>query len=150
MKVILATDHAGFRLKEKIKFFLVKSGYQIVDIGAHKLNKNDDYPIYMAAAATAVQKNPKSIRAIIFGGSGQGEAMVVNRFRGIRAAVFYGGPQKIITLSREHNNANILSLGARFVSEKEAKKVITLWLNTNFTNTLRHKRRIDQIERQKK
>ena len=84
-------------------------------------------------------------RGIILGGSGQGEAMAANRVKGIRAAVFYNGPEDIIKLSRQHNNANILSLGARFMSEKEIYKIIEIWLETDF-EAGRHQRRIDKLD----
>ena len=97
-------------------------------------------------------KNGVESRAIILGGSGQGEAMVANRFKGVRAAVYYGGAEEIIKLSREHNNTNCLSLGARFLSEEEAKKAVQLWLETPFPNPddanwRRHQARIDKIDK---
>jgi len=97
--------------------------------------------------AKEVAKNPNKNKGIILGGSGQGEAMVANRIKGVRAVVYYGGPKKIIKLSREHNNANILSLGARFLTEDEAKKMVKLWLQTPFSNEKRHKRRIKKLEK---
>jgi len=91
-----------------------------------------------------VAEDDKS-RGIILGGSGQGEAMAANRVKGIRAAVFYNGPEDIIKLSRQHNNANILSLGARFMSEKEIYKIIEIWFETDF-EAGRHQRRIDKLD----
>lgn len=145
MIIYLATDHAGFKLKEAIKKFLLQKKYQVKDFGAFKYNSEDDYPDFIKLAAKAVFKNPKD-RAIVLGGSGQGEAMVANRFKNIRAAVYYGGPKKIITLSREHNDANILSLGARFLKKKEALKVIGVWLKKKFSGAARHSRRIKKID----
>ena len=101
----------------------------------------------MAKAARLVQKDPINTRAIIIGGSGQGEAIAANRFKKVRAVVYYGGASKILTLSREHNNANVLSLGARFISEKDSKRAVSLWLSKKFSNAVRHKRRITQIDR---
>ncbi len=145
--IILAADHAGFELKENIKSFLEKSGHQILDVGAHKLTEGDDYPTYMADAALKVaQDMVGETKAIIFGGSGQGEAIVANRFPGVRATVWYGGNNEIIKLSREHNDANVLSIGARFVSEEEAKNAVEIWLNTNFSGDERHERRNKQID----
>jgi len=147
MPIILASDHAGFALKENIKTFLTEKDFEVEDVGALELVADDDYPSYMAAAALKVAQDVKGETiAIIFGGSGEGEAMVANRFPGVRATVWYGGSEDIIKLSREHNNANVLSIGARFVSEVEAKKAVELWLETPFNNEDRHERRIEQID----
>ncbi len=143
--IFFGTDHAGFKLKEVLKGFLSKQGYPVKDLGTSS-EESVDYPDFIYPVAKAVAKNPVESRGIILGGSGQGEAITANRVKGIRAAVFYGGPEKIIALSREHNDANILSLGARFVSEKEAKGVVKLWLDTPFSGEERHKRRIKKIE----
>ncbi|MES2216069.1 MAG: RpiB/LacA/LacB family sugar-phosphate isomerase [Patescibacteria group bacterium] len=145
--IVLAADHAGFTLKEAMKSFLEKKGYTILDVGAHELKDGDDYPAYMAAAAMKVaQDMTGGTYAIIFGGSSQGEAIVSNRFPGVRAVVWYGGPEEIVKLSREHNDANILSIGARFVGEEDAFRAADLWLNTPFSGDERHKRRIEQID----
>src|SRR3989344_220542 len=145
MKVHLAADHAGFELKEKIKQFLGGLGYEVQDHGAFELDVQDDYPDFVREAAEAVAKDPES-RGIVLGGSGQGEAMVANRAKGVRAAVYYGGSEDIIKLSREHNDANVLSLGARFISGQEALDMIKLWLDTVFSGDERHKRRIRKID----
>ena len=144
-KIFLATDHAGFELKEKIKEYLVKSGYEVHDHGAHSYDKNDDYPDFVIPAAKNVAKNPNSM-GIIFGASGQGEAIAANRIKGIRAALYYGGNLEIVELSRTHNNANVLSLGARFLSNEEAVKAVRLWLDTGFSSGERHIRRIKKID----
>lgn len=143
--IYLACDHAGFELKEKVKEFLQKEGYQVKDFGAFDFDKNDDYPDFISQAAEAVSKDPQN-KAIIFGGSGQGEAIVANKFKNVRAVVFYGQREEIIKLSREHNDANVLSLGARFLSEEEALGAIKSWLETPFTNEERHVRRINKIK----
>lgn len=144
--IYLASDHAGFELKEKLKAYLQELGYEVKDCGAFSYDETDDYPDFIALAARAVSESPKNTRAIILGGSGQGEAMVANRFSGVRAAVYYGGGEKIITLSREHNDANVLLLGARFLTEEEAKRAVKLWLDTAFTGEERHQRRLKKIE----
>lgn len=144
MTIYLAADHAGFQLKEAVKKFLIAKCYDVKDAGAYELNKDDDYPDFVKKAAAGVAKNPAS-RGIIFGKSGQGEAVVANRFKGVRAAVYYGGEIEIIKLSREHNDANVLSIGAGFVKEKEALAAIKLWLATPFSKETRHQRRIDKI-----
>lgn len=143
--IYLGTDHAGFELKEKIKQLLIKEGYQVKDFGAYQLNKDDDYPDFISRAAEAVSKNPQE-RAIILGGSGQGEAIVANKFPNVRAVVYYGEQQDLPQLTRQHNDSNILSLGARFLNEEEALKAVKLFLITPFSNEERHIRRIEKIK----
>jgi len=145
-KIFLGTDHAGFKLKEEIKKFLQKEGYKTEDQGAYSYNEQDDYPDFICKAAKKVSETPNS-RGIIFGGSGQGEAIAANKVKGIRAALYYGHDKEIINLSRMHNDANMLSLGARFVSKKEAIEAIELWLSTSFMNEERHRRRIAKISK---
>ncbi len=146
MTIYLAADHAGFALKNNVAEFLRRSlsEYEVKDLGAHRLIDDDDYPDFIRLAAEAVAANPGS-RAIVFGGSGQGEAMVANRYKGVRAVVYYGGPLEIVKLSREHNDANVLSIGARFVKEDEALAAIKLWLETPFSREERHVRRIKKF-----
>lgn len=145
-KIYFATDHAGFHHKESVRQFVQDElGYEVFDFGAYSYDEFDDYPPLIAAAAKRISAEPHN-RAIIFGGSGQGEAMVANRYENVRATVFYGHEPSIITLSREHNNANILSIGARFVTTSEANEVVRRWLETAFTAEERHLRRINLIE----
>ena len=146
-KIFLATDHAGFEHKEYIKSLLIDSGeYEVEDVGAHSLDPADDYPAFMHLAASKVSEDPENTKAIIFGGSGQGEAMVANKYPGVRAAVYYGGDENIVWLSREHNNANVLSLGARFLTLDEAKHAVFLWLSIEFSREERHIRRVNDID----
>ena len=145
MIIHLATDHAGLDLKNSIKTYLLNKGFEVKDHGAHEYDPQDDYQDFIFPCAKAVAKDIDS-RGIIFGGSGQGEAMAANRIKGIRAAVFYNGPQEIIKLSREHNNANILSLGARFMTEEDIHNVINIWLKEPFGGD-RHQRRIDKLDK---
>jgi len=144
MKIHLATDHAGLELKEKVKLYLSDLNYEVIDHGAYEYDALDDYPDFIFPCANAVSNDPSS-KGIILGGSGQGEAMAANRVKGVRAAVFYNGPDEIIKLSRQHNNANILSLGARFMSEEEMYKIIEVWLSTDFESG-RHQRRIEKLD----
>ena len=144
MKIHLATDHAGLELKEKVKLYLSDLNYEVIDHGAYEYDALDDYPDFIFPCAKAVSNDPES-KGIILGGSGQGEAMAANRVKGVRAAVFYNGPDEIIKLSRQHNNANILSLGARFMSEEEMYKIIEVWLSTDFESG-RHQRRIEKLD----
>ena len=144
MKIHVATDHAGLELKEKVKLYLSDLNYEVIDHGAYEYDALDDYPDFIFPCANAVSNDPDS-KGIILGGSGQGEAMAANRVKGVRAAVFYNGPDEIIKLSRQHNNANILSLGARFMSEEEMYKIIEVWLSTDFESG-RHQRRIEKLD----
>jgi ribose 5-phosphate isomerase B len=144
MKIHLATDHAGYLHKEAVRKYLVEQGVEVIDHGALELNQDDDYPDFVIPCAKAVAEDSESV-GIIFGHSGQGEAMVSNRVPGIRAVVYYGGPGDILTLSREHNNANILSIGAYFVSIEDTLGAISLWLQTAFSNEERHVRRINKF-----
>ena len=144
MKIHLATDHAGLELKDKIKLHLTELRHEVIDHGAHEYDALDDYPDFIFPCAKAVAQDDQS-RGIILGGSGQGEAMAANRIKGIRAAVYYNGPEEIIELSRQHNNANILSLGARFMSEKEIYRIIEIWFDTDF-EAGRHQRRINKLD----
>ena len=185
MKIYFASDHAGFELKNKLVEFVRALGYEAEDLGAHEYNPDDDYPDFISRAAREVSRAPETSRAVVLGGSGQGEAIVANKFSGVRAVVFYGpafvegsaaaenladkptsvkifaaksagepnptvslGEQdkNIIKLSRAHNDANVLSLGARFVTEEEAKEAVKLWLETPFTGAQRHVRRIEKIK----
>lgn len=160
--VYLATDHAGFELKEKVKKYLQELGYEAEDCGAFKFDKDDDYPDFIAKAAEKVSQDPDS-RAIVFGSSGQGEAMVANKFPNVRAAVFYcpcvpahsvdvtgresSDPFEMIRLTREHNNANVLSLGAKILKDEDALRAVKLWLEAPFSSEPRHLRRIEKIKR---
>lgn len=147
MKVYLATDHAGLELKEKVKAFLIDQGYEVEDCGAYVYEKDDDYPDFVSKAAEAVSKDPNNSRGIIFGGSGQGEVMVANKYKNVRAVVFFGENVEMVRVFREHNDANILSLGARFLSEDNALKTVDLFLKTPFLGEERHVRRIEKIKR---
>lgn len=151
MKIHLAADHAGFEHKAVLLEFLAAAGHEVIDHGAYELEASDDYPDFIVplseAISQAAMNGVREERGIILGGSGQGEAIAANRFPFVRAALYYGGNPDIITLSREHNNANVLSLGARFMSAEEAKGVVETWLSTPFTEEERHDRRLGKIER---
>jgi len=146
MKILLGADHAGFELKEEIKKFIRESGHDVEDMGAHELRQDDDYPEILAPLALKVAEDSEHLKAIVIGGSGQGEAIICNRFPGVRAIVYYGGSLDIIKLSREHNNSNVLSLGARCLNLEEAKNAVKLWLETDFSNDERHVRRNAQLD----
>lgn len=149
MTIYLATDHAGFELKEVIKSYLEETGvHEVYDCGALTLEEGDDYPELIARAAEKVQFDAlhEPAMAVVFGGSGVGEAIVANRFRHVRAVVYAGGPLDVIKLSREHNDANVLSLGARFVTEAEAKQAVDLFFATSFSHAERHADRVIAID----
>lgn len=163
MNIYIASDHAGFELKKFLIGALNEIGHVVVDCGAYIYNEKDDYPDYISKAAKAVSEaealcianeeggsvaTPHETRAIIIGGSGQGEAITANKLPHVRAALCYGGEEaeQIVRLSREHNNANALSLGARFLSEDQALELVLLWLNTPFSGDERHVRRLHEIE----
>lgn len=160
-KVYFASDHGGFELKNNLVLYVKELGYEAIDKGAFEFDPDDDYPKIIAEAAKEVSKSPYAM-GIILGGSGQGEAIVANRFKGIRAAVFYGPVNskaavdiagtvsdnafEIVKLARTHNNANILSLGSRFISENDAKQAVKIFLETEFSKDERHERRIKKID----
>lgn len=146
MKIIIGSDHAGYELKEKLKKYLIELGLECEDVGANRFEPLDDYPDFVITLAKKVAENLKDTRGIFLGGSGQGEAILANKVKGIRAALFYGGSLDIIELSRTHNDANVLSLGARFLTEAEAKKAVKLWLDIQFPGEESHKRRVGKIK----
>ncbi len=145
--IYFASDRAGFHLKKEIKKFFETHNIQFEDLGPFEYDEKDDYPDFIIPVAEKVGEGGDKNQAIIFGGSGQGEAIAAGKVKGVRATVFYGGPGKIITLSKEHNNANILSIGARFVNPVQAKHAIELWLKTPFAREKRHVRRTRKIEK---
>ncbi len=145
MKIYIGTDHAGFELKEQIKVFLGDLGHSVIDKGAFSFNPNDDYPDFVRPVAEAVAGDEGSL-GIVLGKSGEGEAMATDKVEGIRTAVYYGGSIDIPRLAREHNNANILSLGAGFLTEDEAKQAVKIFIETPFSGEERHERRVEKIE----
>lgn len=141
MKIALASDHAGFDYKERLKSFLTALGHQCFDFGTHN-EASVDYPQFIRPAALAVSSG-ECERAIILGGSGNGEAMVANKVNGIRCALCWS--EQTARWSRQHNDANVLALGQRTVSPELALRIAELWLETPFEGG-RHLRRIEQIE----
>ncbi len=161
MKIALATDHTGYQQLQEIKKWLESHGHECQNFGPTQLVQEDDYPDYIFPAAKAVA-NGTFERGIIFGGSGQGEAMAANRVNGVRCMVFYGpavarkvvdaeghvnhDPFVLVRLSRQHNNSNILSIAARFVSLEDMKHVVKIWLETPFLGEERHQRRNQKLD----
>lgn len=162
MTIALTSDHTGYDQLKQLRIFLESMGHACHDFGPQKLDKNDDYPKLVGPAAKAVASG-ECQRGIILGGSGQGEAMAANRIEGVRCAVFYGpavprravdaeghasrDPYEIVKLSRQHNDANMLSLAARFVGLDEMKHVVMIWLETPFSGVPRHERRIEELDK---
>ncbi len=147
MKIYIGTDHAGFELKEELKKFLKDLGCEVEDKGAYEFNREDDYPDFILPVVKAVAEDiarDLDSRGIVIGGSGQGEAIVANKVKKIRAAVVYD--EYSARMSREHNDANIVSIGTRTLSADKAKRLVKLWLETPFSNEERHKRRIEKIK----
>lgn len=142
MKIALGTDHAGFHLKETIKGYLLDNGYDVEDFGAYD-DTPSDYPDYCRPAAESVAAMQSDL-GIVFGGSGNGEAMVANKVKGIRCGLCWN--QESARLTKEHNNANVIALGARLVPEAEAIEIVKIWLNSQFAGG-RHLARIKKIEK---
>lgn len=161
MKIALSTDHAGFEKLKQLKEFLSSAGHECVNFGPTSYDSNDDYPDFIRPAADAVAKGDCEV-GVIFGGSGQGEAMTANRVKGVRCAVYYGKAKaaeavdvsghsaedeyEILRLSRQHNDANMLSLAGRFLDNEAIELAVSIWLNTPFTDEERHSRRIAKID----
>src|SRR3989344_384793 len=145
MKIYIGSDHAGFEMKKDLISYLSESDYEVLDCGPLAYVHDDDYPDYVSKVARNISSGEPAF-GIVIGRNGQGEAIVANRFANVRCAVFYGGPKHILTLSREHDDANILSLGAQFLTTQEAREAVLLFLNTKFSGEERHVRRIRKIE----
>ena len=140
MRVALGADHAGFPLKEDLATFLRAAGHDVLDMGTDGTDPVD-YPAFCAAAARAVIDGSAD-RAIVLGGSGQGEQIAANKVHGIRAALCHD--LYLAKLSREHNDANVLAMGARVIAPEYAREIVTVWLVTPFAGG-RHEPRLEQI-----
>lgn len=141
MKISLGTDHAGFRYKEKVKALLNQLGHEVTDFGTWS-EEPVDYPLFIRPAAEAVARG-ECDRGIVFGGSGNGEAMAANKVRGVRCALCWN--DETARLSRQHNDANVLSIGERVIPEETALGLVRVWLTTAFEGG-RHANRIAQLE----
>jgi ribose 5-phosphate isomerase B len=140
MRIALGSDHAGFSLKEDVKVFLEEHGHDVVDYGTDS-EQPVDYPAFIVAAAHAVG-NGQCERAIVMGGSGQGEQIAANKVHGVRAALCHD--LFLAELSRKHNDANVLSMGGRVVAPAYAREIVRVWLATGFEGG-RHVPRLEQI-----
>ena len=142
MKIHVGTDHAGFEFKNELVKYLQSKGHDVVDHGAYEYDAEDDYPAFCISAAEAVANDAGSL-GIVIGGSGNGEQIAANKVVGIRAALAWS--VETATLAREHNNANVLGLGARMHDQATAFAIVDAFIRTPFSNVERHIRRIGQI-----
>ncbi|MGW4642619.1 ribose-5-phosphate isomerase [Sphaerisporangium sp. NPDC004334] len=142
MRVYIAADHAGYELKNHLVSWLKEHGHDVVDDGPFVYDAEDDYPAFILRAAEGVVNDPGSL-GIVIGGSGNGEQIAANKVRGVRAALAWS--EETASLSRQHNDANVISLGARMHSLEEATRFVEVFLSTPFSGEQRHQRRIDQI-----
>jgi ribose 5-phosphate isomerase B len=164
MKIAIATDHTGLAyggVIDAVVEHLESLGHQCINYGPETLDMNDDYPDFMFPAARAVASGECQL-GVIIGGSGQGEAMAANRIKGARCAVFYGeavaknsvdaeghvsrDPYEILRLTRQHNHSNMLILATRFLSLDEVKTALSVWLETPYSNSQRHVRRVHKLD----
>lgn len=142
MRVYLASDHAGFDLKNFVMGRLAGQGYQTVDVGAHRYNEDDDYPPFCIEAGLRVVADPGSL-GVVIGGSGNGEQIAANKVAGVRAALAWN--EDTARLAREHNDANVVAIGARMHDELTAAMLVELFLTTGFSGAERHARRIAEL-----
>jgi len=143
-KIYITSDHGGYQYKEELKVFLKDSGYEVEDMGNKKLDPEDDYPDFVIPLAEKVLKEPDSF-GIVLGRSGNGEAIAANKVKGIRAALCLN--EKMAKMAREHNDANVLSLGADYIDLETAKKIAEAFIKTSFSNEEKHKRRLVKLEK---
>jgi ribose 5-phosphate isomerase B len=141
MRIAMGSDHAGYAYKERIKRYLLEQGHEVRDFGTHS-QEPADYPVYIRPVAEAVSRGEFE-RGVVLGGSGNGEAMVANRVRGIRCALCWNAESA--RLARSHNDANMISLGQRMMPEDTALEIVRVWLETPFDGG-RHERRIRMID----
>lgn len=142
MKIAIGSDHAGFRYKEAIKTFLTDLGHEVIDKGTNAETPSVDYPRFIRPVAEAVAAGEVE-RGVVLGGSGNGEAMMANRIKGVRAALCWN--EESARLGRQHNNANVISIGERMMSEETALKLVQIWLDTPFEGG-RHQVRIEELD----
>jgi ribose 5-phosphate isomerase B len=142
MRVYLGSDHAGFELKQDLVRRLSAADHDVIDVGAATYDHEDDYPGYCIDAATRVVADPGSL-GVVIGGSGNGEQIAANKVIGVRAALAWS--EETARLAREHNDANVLAIGARMHTVEQAEAFVTLFLRTPFSRAERHARRIAQV-----
>jgi ribose 5-phosphate isomerase B len=142
MRVHIGGDHAAYELHGELIVFLEAEGHEVVNHGPHAYDAEDDYPVFVLRAAEGVAADPGSL-GIVLGGSGNGEQMAANKVEGVRAALCYN--EELASLAREHNNAQVISIGGRMNTVEEAKAMVRTFLGTPFSGEVRHQRRIDMV-----
>lgn len=152
MKIIIGSDHAGYELKADIINFLKEKEYEVMDMGPYEYSPQDDYPDYIKKVGEYISEHNDSekYRGIVIGGSGQGENICANKYKNVRSILIYGNDidlnNNIAILSRQHNDANIISFAARFINTENALIILNTWLKENFSKDERHIRRLLKIE----
>lgn len=144
MLIYIGADHRGFQLKESLKKYLKDSGYEVVDVGNDKYVSTDDYPDFAALVGRKISLDPENSRGILICGSGVGVDAAANKFKNVRSALAFNAEQA--AMSRSDDNANVLSLAADYLDEEDVKKILSVWLATNFSGEERHRRRLKKIE----
>ncbi|MBI3305400.1 RpiB/LacA/LacB family sugar-phosphate isomerase [Candidatus Parcubacteria bacterium] len=144
MIIFLGADHRGFKLKESFKAHLAERRVQVEDLGNAVEDPDDDYVDFAAKVAAKVSENPNEMRGILICGSGHGVDMVANKFKGVKSALVFN--EAVARQSREHEDANVLSLPSDWLSEEDAKKIVDIWLATPFSGEERHARRLNKIK----
>ncbi|AWS45824.1 MULTISPECIES: ribose-5-phosphate isomerase [Streptosporangium] len=143
MRVYIGADHAGYELKNHIVSWLKEHGHEVTDCGPSVYDPEDDYPPFVLRAAEGVVDDPGSL-GVVIGGSGNGEQIAANKVRGVRAALAWS--EETAKLAREHNNANVISIGSRMHSEEEATRFVEIFLATAYSGAERHSRRLAQLD----
>lgn len=146
MKIHIASDHAGYEMKNFLKYRLLDMGHTVTDHGPQEYSPEDDYPDFIIPCAEAVITDHQSL-GVIVGGSGEGEQISANKVEGVRAIEYYGKDLDIVKFGRDHNDANIISLGQRFMTNDEALEAVLMFIETPFSNEDRHIRRIEKVEK---
>lgn len=142
MRVHIGGDHAAYEMQRGLVDWLAEQGYDVVDHGPKEYDELDDYPVFVLRAAEAVAAEPGSL-GVVLGGSGNGEQMAANKVKGIRAALCYS--TELAQLAREHNDAQIISLGGRFHTQEQAQAMVKVFLETPFSGVERHQHRLDMV-----
>ena len=145
MIIYIASDHRGFRLKETVKAYLIRSGYTVHDLGNDHYDENDDYPDFAIKVAEKISKDSLNNKGILLCGSGIGVDIVANKFKNVRSSLVFSPDHAY--MARNHDDVNVLSLPATYLEDEEAKKIVSVWLQTPFSSEEQYKRRPDKIKK---
>jgi len=145
MIIYIASDHRGFRLKETVKAYLIRSGYTVHDLGNDHYDENDDYPDFAIKVAEKISKDSLNNKGILLCGSGIGVDIVANKFKNVRSSLVFSPDHAY--MARNHDDVNVLSLPATYLEDEEAKKIVSVWLQTPFSSEEQYKRRLDKIKK---